>query len=282
MRIEDMAALQIDRSGPLEARSSEETSGLRRVLVPVAEAIIPFVSRIARPLGLVASREVRTRTAGRLMRIRSWIAQRKPIDHEIAERMAGKVWAMARRPGAIRIGAGLAIVGLSLLVRRLNNRPPAPIGQDAITIRRIVDVAAPVHDVFEFWRRSENWPRVMPHVREVLEIALDRHRWTITGPEGDPLEWVTVITKFGPDRVIEWETVPASVVEHAGSIRFKENRNGTTRVDITMYYVPPAGAVGRAVAALFGRDPKTVMNEELAQFKSLLEQGQRRAEGGAV
>lgn len=229
------------------------------------------------------SREVRTRTAGRLLKIRSWVAQRKPIGHEIAERIAGTVRAMARRPGVTRIGAGLAIVGLSLLVRGLSHRPAAPtVRQDAITIRKIVNVAAPVHDVFEFWRRYENWPQVMPHAREVVEIALDRHRWTMAGPVGEPLEWITVITKLGTDRVIEWETVPASVVQHAGSVRFRENRNGTTRVDITMHYIPPAGAVGHAVAALFGRDPKTVMNEELAQFKSLLEQGQHRAEGGAA
>jgi uncharacterized membrane protein len=230
----------------------------------------------------IAFREKGPRT-GRLTRLRSWIAQRKSIDHEIAERIAEKVGAMARKPDAIRIGAGLAIVGLSLLVRKLSNRPSAPtIDQHAITIRKIVDVAAPVHDVFEFWRRYENWPRVMPHVREVVEIALDRHRWTIAGPEGDPLQWITVITKFGTDRVIEWEAVPTSVIKHAGSIRFRENRDGTTRVDITMSYAPPAGAVGHAVVTLFGRDPKTVMNEELAQFKSLLEQGQRRAEGGAL
>jgi uncharacterized membrane protein len=231
----------------------------------------------------VAFRDMGTRAAGRLTRIRSWIGLRQPIDHEIAERIAGKVRTMVRQPGAIRIGAALAIVGLSLLARGLSNRTAAPtIGRHAITIRKMVNVAAPVREVFEFWRRYENWPRVMPHVREVREIALDRHRWAIAGPEGDPIEWITVITKFGTDRVIEWETVPASVVEHAGSIRFKDNRNDTTRVDITMSYVPPAGAVGHAVAALFGRDCETVMNEELARFKSLLEQRQRRAEGGAV
>ena len=84
------------------------------------------------------------------------------------------------------------------------------------------------------------------------------------------------------DRFIEWETVPGSIVKHAGIIRFTVNRNGTTRVDITMSYVPPAGAVGDAVAALFGSDRKTLMNEELARFKSLLEQGHLRADGGAV
>lgn len=146
----------------------------------------------------------------------------------------------------------------------------------------MVNVAAPVHEIFEFWTQCQNWPRVIPHVREVEEIALDRHRWAIGGPEGEPIEWITVITRFGTNRVIEWDTVPGSVVEHAGSIHFGENRDGTTRVDITMSYVPPAGAVRHAVAALFGSDRETLMNEELARFKSLLEQGQRRAEGGAV
>jgi Polyketide cyclase / dehydrase and lipid transport len=135
----------------------------------------------------VAFRDMGTRAAGRLTRIRSWIGLRQPIDHEIAERIAGKVRTMVRQPGAIRIGAALAIVGLSLLARGLSNRTAAPtIGRHAITIRKMVNVAAPVREVFEFWRRYENWPRVMPHVREVREIALDRHRWAIAGPEGTP------------------------------------------------------------------------------------------------
>jgi uncharacterized membrane protein len=170
----------------------------------------------------------------------------------------------------MRIGGALAVVALGLLVRRLSTRPAAStIGRDAITIQKMVNVTAPVHEVFRFWTRHENWSRVLPHVREVEEIALDRHRWAIGGPEG-PIEWITVITKFGTDRVIEWETVPEAVVEHAGSIRFRENRDGTTHLDITMSYVPPAGAVGNAVVALFGGDRKTLMNEELARFKSLL------------
>jgi nucleotide-binding universal stress UspA family protein len=57
MNIEEAAALQIDRPAPLEAQPSDATWTPRRVLVPldgspVAEAIIPFVLRIARPLGL--------------------------------------------------------------------------------------------------------------------------------------------------------------------------------------------------------------------------------------
>lgn len=229
-----------------------------------------LVGHTARALD-VAFSDVRTRAAERLTKIRSRIAQMDPIHHEIAKRFGKKIWTRARQPGAIRISGALAVVALSLLVRRLSNPPPpSTISRDAITIRKTVNVTAQVHEVFAFWMRHQNWHRVIPHVREVEEIALDRHRWTIGGPEDDPIEWITVITKFGTDRVIEWETVPESVVEHAGSIRFRENRDGTTRVDITMSYVPPAGAVGHAVVALFRRDYKTLMNDELAWFKSLL------------
>ena len=57
MNIGEMAALQIDRPAPVESESSEEPSSLHRVLVPLdgsslAEAILPSVSRIARPLDL--------------------------------------------------------------------------------------------------------------------------------------------------------------------------------------------------------------------------------------
>jgi uncharacterized membrane protein len=255
--------------------------GMRRGAV-IRAPVSSLAEQRARPVDIVLG-DAQTRPAGQLTRIQSWIVQRSPIDPAIAEWIAGKLWTTARRPGAIRIGAALAIVGFSLLVRSHSNRRAAPrFGRGAITIRKLVDVVAPVHEVFEFWRRYQNWPEVIPRVREVGEIALDRHRWTIAGPQGDPIEWITVITKFGADRIIQWETVPGSVVEHAGSIRFSRNRNGTTRVDITLSYVPPPGPAGDAMAALFRSERNTVMNKELARLKSLLEQGQSRAEGGAL
>lgn len=57
MNIEEAATLQIDRPAPLENQPTTATWAPRRALVPldgspVAEAIIPFVARIAQPLGL--------------------------------------------------------------------------------------------------------------------------------------------------------------------------------------------------------------------------------------
>jgi len=46
--------------------------------------------------------------------------------------------------------------------------------------------------------------------------------------------------------------------------------------------VPPAGALGPAVAQLFGVDPCQAMHEDLIQLKSLLEEGETTKEGTTV
>jgi uncharacterized membrane protein len=42
-----------------------------------------------------------------------------------------------------------------------------------------------------------------------------------------------------------------------------------------MSYTPPAGAVGHAVARLFGADPKSELNDDLMRMKVFLETGRR-------
>ena len=49
-----------------------------------------------------------------------------------------------------------------------------------------------------------------------------------------------------------------------------------------MTYNPPAGAIGHALAALFGADPKRTMDEDLARLKSLFEHGKTTAHGETV
>jgi uncharacterized membrane protein len=73
--------------------------------------------------------------------------------------------------------------------------------------------------------------------------------------------------------LIAWESLPGSQVKQAGFVRFDPNRGGGTRVSVQMEYLPPAGALGHAVAQLFGVDPRQAMNEDLMRLKSLLETG---------
>lgn len=61
-----------------------------------------------------------------------------------------------------------------------------------------------------------------------------------------------------------------------------EPADGGTRVLVRMSYNPPAGALGHAVAMLFGADPEQAMTEDLVRFKSLLEEGKTSTRGRTI
>ena len=98
-------------------------------------------------------------------------------------------------------------------------------------------------------------------------------RWT---PE-DPAFWKET------GRRIAWRSEPGSTVENAGVVRFSPVGDGSaTRVDIQLSYNPPAGFLGDVVASLFGKDPKSAMDEDLVRFQTLVEEGRTRVEGHRV
>jgi uncharacterized membrane protein len=95
----------------------------------------------------------------------------------------------------------------------------------------------------------------------------------LAGPGGIPVEWEAVITRLEPNRLIAFQSVPGSMVEQHGTVRFKSNDEDKTVVDVKLSYYPPAGAVGHAIASLFGADPKSEMDADLMRMKSFIETG---------
>jgi uncharacterized membrane protein len=174
------------------------------------------------------------------------------------------------------VGVALTVAGAGVLARNrreLRRLVGRTLGRNAVDVHTAIRVAAPLHEVFDFWAHWDNWPRVMSHVREVRETAIDRHHWVVAGAAGVPFEWDTCLTKFGSNQVIAWETLPTAALRHSGSIQVRPNSDGSTQLDVRMSYRPPAGAKGGAVATLLGSDLETSMNEDLARFKALLEHG---------
>jgi uncharacterized membrane protein len=45
-------------------------------------------------------------------------------------------------------------------------------------------------------------------------------------------------------------------------------------VHVNLDYIPPAGRVGMALAKIFGDDPATMIEEDLARFKQIMETGE--------
>ena len=192
--------------------------------------------------------------------------------------------------GALRrnlIGAFLGSVGLGMFARALTNKPMKRLigveaGRRAVDIQKIINVNAPVEEVYRFWSHFENFPRFMSHVHEVKDLGNGRSRWTVDGPAGVPVGWNAVITQQVDNQVLAWRSEEGAVVGHVGIIRFQPSEQGGTRIDIKMTYNPPAGAVGHAVAAFFGSDPKSAMDDDLVRFKTLVEQGKTTAKGETV
>jgi uncharacterized membrane protein len=190
--------------------------------------------------------------------------------------------ALVGKRSALGLLGGLG--GAALIVRSSTNMPiDRLVGarRPSMDLQKCIDVAAPIEQVFEAFSQLERFPEFMTHVREVRVSGDGTSRWTVEGPAGRTISWEAVTTRLEPNRLIAWRTLPGSAVEHAGLLRF-EPTDGGTRVLVTMSYTPPAGALGHAVARLFGADPKSELNDDLLRMKVFLETGRRAHDAAAA
>ena len=177
------------------------------------------------------------------------------------------------RFGRLIFGAAAA----ALITRTATNRPLAALtgasGYPVVELEKTIRIGAPLEQVFEFLANYENFPQFMRNVRSVETRADGTSHWVVAGPLGSPVHWDSETTDMDLNELIGWRSLPGSTVEHAGSIRVHPEGDGT-RVHIQMRYSPPAGALGHAVAKLFGADPKTELDEDMLRLKKAVETAQ--------
>ncbi|HET9227655.1 MAG TPA: SRPBCC family protein [Thermoanaerobaculia bacterium] len=178
------------------------------------------------------------------------------------------------------IGIVIGAVGIGLIARGLTASGP-----QTLDISKTILVGAPIEDVFGYWAEFENFPRFMANVLEVERTGPNCWHWVVRGPAGTHLEWDACLSVFEPERVLSWKTLPGADLGNAGSVHFTPTGEMETRVDVRVSIHPPAGAlgsIGHAIATLLGRDPETEMDEDLARFKALMEEGRTTVEGETV
>jgi uncharacterized membrane protein len=178
------------------------------------------------------------------------------------------------------IGLALGTVGIGLIARGM-----AASGTQTLDISKTILVGAPIEDVFGYWAEFENFPRFMANVVDVERTASNCWHWVVRGPAGTHLEWDACLSVFEPERVLAWKSMPGAALGHTGSVHFTPTAETETRVDLHVSIHPPAGAlgsIGHAIATLLGRDPETEMDEDLARFKALMEEGRITVEGETV
>lgn len=144
-----------------------------------------------------------------------------------------------------------------------------------IHVRRSILIDAPANDLYERWRRIEDLPMAMSHLERVEALDGRRSRWTARGPLGAQVQWEAEITAEQPGRLLAWRSVAGGAVETRGRVEFETHhaRRGTV-VRVHLYYRPVGGAIGAAVAKLFGADPAGEVEDDLRRFKQLIESGE--------
>jgi uncharacterized membrane protein len=168
--------------------------------------------------------------------------------------------------------AGGAMVARAAMNRKLSALLGLAGARDGIVVQKTINVDAPVEEVFGFWTDYQNFPRFMRNVREV-QVREDTSHWVVSGPAGVPVQWNARLEEIVPNELIKWRSTRDSAVRHEGWVRFEQNGHGGSRITVRLCYVPPGGAFGHAVAALFGADPKSEMDSDLLRMKTIIETG---------
>ena len=120
-----------------------------------------------------------------------------------------------------------------------------------IRLRTVLELDRPVHDVFEFCRDFENFPRVVQSLHCITDHQDGRSRWEVISPSGEVLGWDARVTKYVPNVVIAWQSLPGSVVDCNGVIRFSPSARGGTTLQIEVDYDPCHTGLSDAIRSLF-------------------------------
>ncbi len=144
-----------------------------------------------------------------------------------------------------------------------------------VQVKESITVEKPVSELYSYWRNLENLGSIMTHLESVRELGGERSRWVATGPLGTSVEWDAVITDDRQDELIAWRSVENADVPNEGAVRFSQTgRNGeSTQVLVSLTYHPPGGALGAAIAKLFGEEPAQQISDDLKRFKREMESG---------
>ena len=139
----------------------------------------------------------------------------------------------------------------------------------------------PPEEIYRFWRNFENLPRFMTHVKSVTVHDDTHSHWVAKGPAGSEVEWDAEVIADEPNELISWRSLPGSMIETAGTVRFERATGGRgTVLRVDLQYRPPGGAVGATVAKLLGQSPEKQIPVDLLRIKQLLETGEiARTEG---
>jgi uncharacterized membrane protein len=127
-------------------------------------------------------------------------------------------------------------------------------------------------ELYVEWRDLTRWPELVPMLESVTLHDERLSHWVARGPANTRIEWDAELTADEPGQLIGWRSVETSDVSIAGSVHFETAPGWRgTEVRVVLTYTPPAGRLGAAMAAIFGKSADRQVREGLRRFKQRME-----------
>ncbi len=172
-----------------------------------------------------------------------------------------------------RSKSSLALVGAGGALAFFGSRPRNT-QQDFIARGSVLLNCSP-EEAYGVYRNFEDLPKFMRHLESVTKTGDKQYRWKAIGPLGVPLEWDSEIVDDLPGELISWRSLPGSALNTEGTVSFRPApRNRGTLLATETRYDHPAGALGRTIAKMLGKDPSFLMQQDLRRFKAFVETGE--------
>jgi uncharacterized membrane protein len=154
-------------------------------------------------------------------------------------------------------------------------------GKTAINKKAILEIKStlvinrPKEELYSYWRNLENLPNFMSHIQEVNELDNKRSHWVAEVPGGlGHIEWEAEIVWEQENQLLAWRSLPDSEIENSGEVRFLDSGNRkSTIVETTISYRPQLGKAGEMAVKLLNPAFKKVVENDLKEFKKLMERG---------
>lgn len=164
------------------------------------------------------------------------------------------------------------LLGINTALREEHVSVPYELG---IRVDKAITIGCSRPEVYRFWRKFENLPLFMRHLKSVARVDDKHSHWAVEGPGGRTYSWEAEINNEIPNELIGWRSLKGSDVDAAGSVRFQDAPGGRgTEVYVELQYNPPLGTIGGVVAKLMGADPAWHIEEDLHRLKQYLEAGE--------
>ena len=174
----------------------------------------------------------------------------------------------------LKLGAGGYLVNRGIsghcdLYSRAGKLSTAPVN---INIRSSFTIDKPRQEVYAFWRKLDNLPLFMNHLEDVQVIDDTRSHWVLKLPTGvAKVSWDAEIVHDEPGYMIGWSSLPDSIIDNAGKVRFRDTADGGTLVDVVISYQPPAGGLGYSLAHVLNPVFKKLVDDDVQNFKQYMD-----------